>query len=189
MKRCINLAYEYLPTHLNQAIKAVLKRIKKKVKVPNLLKAFAKYREQASRLNVSTILGFPDEKFTEVFSTYWMFMQLAWVGVEAIVISGYRPVPGTEISDKLVADGHLKYNDDVFIDLLRSTSIIGGRSYNPNWNDRTLAALRIIGYLLFFGTAYVRRPWRLVRIFWNVSHNIQSTNWRKPLFSCWQIAK
>lgn len=154
---------------------SVLKRIKKRVKLPRMTESIRSARRAGMKVECFMIIGFPDETLAEILQTYRFILQLAWIGVEAISYSGYRPVPGTEISDELRASGALTYDDGVYLSLMKSTSMFGSISWNPRFSHRRLELLRASGLALFFLAAFALRPWRLVRLARNVIARRQTT--------------
>ena len=160
---------------------AQLRRIKKKVKIDRLLSSIRDVRRAGLDVECFMILGFPDEKPVDILWSYWLIVQFAFVGVESVALSGYRPVPGTESSARLVAEGKIVWNDDLYMDLTESTSLFGGRSYNPVLGDFQVALIRAVAYTLFFGLAFLVRPWRPLRIIVNLVRGVQSSKLEKAL--------
>jgi radical SAM superfamily enzyme YgiQ (UPF0313 family) len=154
---------------------SVLKRIKKRLKLQRMKDSIKAARRAGLKVECFMIIGFPDESLVEILQTYWFMLQLAWLGVEDTGYSGYRPVPGTEISDDLRASGALIYNDGVYLSLMKSTSMFGSVSWNPRFSDRGLGLLRAAGLAIFYSAAFILRPWRLVRLVRNVIARRQTT--------------
>ena len=61
------------------------------------------------------------------------------------------PIPGTEIAEKLEQEGRLDYDDSAFLSMLLSNDIWRSKSWNPDFSDRTLAWLRFLSHVWFFG--------------------------------------
>ena len=159
----------------------ILKQIKKKVHLPRMYKSIRAARQAGMTVECFVILGFPGETMRDVLATYWFLMQTAWLGVESTPIAAYRPTPGSEMGDHMAAQGSLTWTDEVFVDLVESAAIWGGRSYNWRWSDRTLATIRLLGYMVFFATAFAVRPWRPFRILNNMRRGIQTSKLEKSL--------
>ena len=152
-----------------------VKRIKKRVKLQRMKDSIKTTRRAGLKVECFLIIGFPDESLVEILQTYRFILQLAWLGVEDIGYSGYRPVPGSEISDDLHASGALTYDDGVYLSLMKSTSIFGCVSWNPRFSDRQLGLLRAAGLAIFYSAAFILRPWRLARLVRNVIARRQTT--------------
>ncbi len=158
---------------------AVLKRIKKKVNTARMIESIRGARRAGVKVECFMIIGFPDETLSEMGKTFWFVTQLAWVGVEAVGVGTYMPIPGTEISEKLEREGRLEYDDSIFLSMLLSNDIWHSRSWNPRFSDGTLAVLRFMAHAWFFGLSFVIRPWRLARTLRNLFTGTQQTKFDK----------
>jgi len=154
---------------------AVLKRIKKKVNLDRMKQSIRGARRAGARVECFLIIGFPDETLREILQTYLFILQLVWIGVDSIGYSGYRPVPGTEISDRLVAEDGLHYGDDVYLSLMKSTSFFQSVSWSRRFSNLQLSLLRVFGLALFYGGRFLSRPWVLPILVRNVLARRQST--------------
>jgi len=154
---------------------AVLKRIKKKVNLDRMKQSIRDARRAGARVECFLMIGFPDETLREILQTYRFILQLVWIGVHSIGYSGYRPVPGTEISDRLVAEGRLHYGDDVYLSLMKSTSFFQSVSWSRRFSNLQLSLLRVFGLALFYGGRFLSRPWVLPILVHNVLVRRQST--------------
>lgn len=160
---------------------SMLKRIKKKVHIPALLASARASLAAGLRVESFMIIGYPDETFREYLGTVRLIAKLAWIGLDSVTITAYRPIPGTEISNSLVASGRLVFNDEVMVGLLTSSALRQAISFHNTWSDVTVKWLKIACYATFFGVSWLRRPWRALRILWNVAHSIQTTKLEKAL--------
>ena len=154
---------------------ALLARIKKKVRLDRMKTSIRGARRAGAKVECFLMIGFPDESLKEILQTYRFILSLARIGVESISYSGYRPVPGTEISDGLLEQGRLAYDDDVYFSLMKSTALFGGVSWSSRYSDFQLSLLRSIGLGLFYGTMFLLRPWRILRLARHVVSRKQST--------------
>ena len=172
---------------------AVLKRIKKKVSIPRMIESIRSARRAGMKVECFMIIGFPDETLGEMWKTFGFITRLAWIGVEAVGVGTYMPIPGTEIAEKLRQEGRLDYDDSVFLSMLLSNDIWRSKSWNPEFSDRTLAWLRFLSHVWFFGLAFAIRPWRLVRTLWNLVTGTQQTKFdkvvREVFLDRWLLAK
>lgn len=140
---------------------AVLKRIKKRVKLDRMCASIEAATEVGIEVKVNVILGFPGETLAEVRETIAFVRRLARIGVEAVSIFPFSPYPGSELFDELVRAGRLRVDDGywaglVFTDLGQMTS------YDEHFSTRRLQALIFAAYGAFYGTQLTVNPRRLL---------------------------
>jgi hypothetical protein len=77
--------------------------------------------------------------------------------------------------------------------MLLSNDLWHSKSWNPEFSDRTLAWLRFLAHVWFFGLAFAIRPWRLARTLWNLVTGTQQTKFdkvvREVFLQRWLLAK
>lgn len=160
---------------------AQLRRIKKKVKIDRMLESIRDVRRAGVSVECFMILGFPDEEIIDVLKTYVLIFRFAIIGVESVILSGYRPAPGTESTELLVRTGTIEWNDDLCMDVIESNSLIGGRSFSPIFSNGQIWLLRFFGYGLFFFVSFLCRPWRPFKIAYNLLREKQTSKLEKSL--------
>src|SRR5947208_14682928 len=74
-----------------------LKRIKKKVNLPRMTESILEARRQGLILRTNLIIGFPDEKRRDVYTTLRYGLKLAFHGVDDVSANVFSPYPGSEI--------------------------------------------------------------------------------------------
>jgi anaerobic magnesium-protoporphyrin IX monomethyl ester cyclase len=160
---------------------ALLKRVKKRISIDKLFGSIRDVRRAGLRVECFTIMGFSDERMSEMLATVWFVMRLALHGVESVAITTWRPIPGCEMTNELVEQGKLEYNDKMFCSLVSSTSLLSGVAYNQNYPSYQICLMRVLGYAAFFSTLFITRPMRLVRILKNVATQNQTSKLEKAL--------
>jgi len=147
----------------------VLKRIKKKVKLPRLIESLQAAVKRGLNVKMNMIFGFPEDSPREMWQSYLFGMKCAWLGVEDSTFVPFVPYPGSELYGQLVADGTLEpMSDDYFNSLIPHSDLEHARSFNPHLSDRQLVWARYLYFALFYGTMFIRWPNRPVRIIYNL---------------------
>jgi hypothetical protein len=74
--------------------------------------------------------------------------------------------------------------DDAYYDSLRSYADSARTiSYSENFSDRRLKVLRFIGAAIFYGAQWLRRPWRLLRLLYNLSRGREESRGEMALLN------
>jgi radical SAM superfamily enzyme YgiQ (UPF0313 family) len=161
---CRNLSYSPESGSL-----AVLKRIKKRIKIDAVVDSIASCHRASMNVKCNVILGFPGETVGNVFETYRFILRMALAGAYDISLWSFSPYPGSELFDEIARRRGLVL-DDAYYDSLRSYADPARTiSYSENFSDRTLKVLRFLGTAIFYGAQWLRRPWRVVRLLYNLS--------------------
>lgn len=141
----------------------MLNVIKKKAKLPRMLESLRAAERQGLRTRVSMIIGHPEERRRDTWQSLKFLMKTAWVGCHDASVMVFSPYPGSEDFRRLVKSGQLQITEDYYYVALSR----GGRSsstYNPQMGKRELFCIQLVMLLAFYATAYLLRPWRLLRI-------------------------
>ena len=97
---------------------AELKRIKKRISLPRMLDSM----RQAVKLGLVTrchlICGMPDQTKQDVLVTLGFVTRLAWVGVHDVGCYAFSPYPGSELYQRLVAEGRIDTEADDYEQML-----------------------------------------------------------------------
>ena len=148
---------------------AVLKRIKKKVKLPRLEDSMRAAIRRGLSVKMNMIFAFPEDTPRDIWENFKFGIRCAWLGVHDSSFSLFVPYPGSELYQKLVDEKRLEpMSDDYFNSLIPFADLEHARSFNPNISDRQLIWIRFIYFVVFYGTMYLRRPQRLVRLIMNL---------------------
>ncbi len=141
---------------------AVLKAIKKKVKLSRLFESAEQTMTAGINVGCFFILGFPEDTWGSVLNTYLTIARCAWKGFSSVNVNAYSPQPNTESFRALRARGTIAaFDDDYYLSLFTFQGLTPKTSYNPRFGPRTLTALVIGAFVFFYTVSFVRRPGRL----------------------------
>jgi radical SAM superfamily enzyme YgiQ (UPF0313 family) len=160
----------------------VLKRIKKVVKLDRLEASVR--GAVANRLNVklNIIMGFPNESRDELRQTIKFLFRMGIAGVHDMSISIFSPYPGSELYHDLRKSGKIAdLSDEYFLGLGAYKDFSQPVSFTDGLSPKQLNTYRILGFLVFYGTQYALRPWRLLRILQNLIQHRQESRLDKSL--------
>ena len=137
--------------------------IKKRVKLPKMLASLKAAEHEGLRTRVSIIIGHPDERRSDVWKSVKLLARMALIGCYDASVMIFAPYPGSADFRNLVDAGKLTVTEDyLYVALSR-----GGRSsstYNAQMGKRELFANQLAMLLLFYGIAYLSRPWRFLTL-------------------------
>ena len=153
-----------------------LKRIKKKIDPGRMIASMRASVKNGINIKANMIIGFPGEKLKNVLESYGFAVRMAWAGVDDMSMWVFSAYPGSEIFNDLVKAGKIRdFSDDYFTSLLSYSDLKNVVSWNEHFSGRQLKYLRFFGILLFYGAAYLFRPWRLAKSARNIlRHRPQS---------------
>jgi radical SAM superfamily enzyme YgiQ (UPF0313 family) len=140
-----------------------LVRIKKKIKLERMVRSIEAAKRTGIVVKANLMIGFPEETRGELWETVRFGMKLAWIGVEDLPLFPFIPYPGTELYDRLRAQGILPELSNEYFARLGYGDLDSAPSLSLHVSSRQLAAVRVIGMTTFLVLGYVRRPWRLAR--------------------------
>lgn len=154
----------------------MLKIIKKKVSLPNMLKSIAQSNKENINIKINMILGFPDEKHKHIWQTIFFLVKASWHGVHDMFPSTFSPYPGSELFSRLVKEGKINIkNDEYFYKIACKDTFTEREFYNENMSKYALRAYTFIYLLAFYGSNYLFRPGRLIRTIRNlITKNYES---------------
>jgi anaerobic magnesium-protoporphyrin IX monomethyl ester cyclase len=138
-----------------------LKLIKKRVSLDRLYESAQTAMQAGVSVGCFFILGFPHEAFRDVALTYRAIARCALRGFATVNINAFSPQPNTALYRELLAAGGITLDDAYFYSLFTYQDLFRRKkSWNPRIGDRTLTVLIWLGYALFFGLSFARRPSR-----------------------------
>lgn len=147
----------------------ILKAIKKKVSLPNMLLSMGHSAKERMNIKLNIILAFPDEQHRHVWMTMLFLAKASWHGAHDMSPGFFSPYPGSELFDRLVRDGKVDpYSDAYFKEIVSVDSVSDARMYNYHIGTAALRAYQVLYFVVFYGSNYLFRPWRLVRTLRNV---------------------
>lgn len=147
----------------------ILKSIKKKVVLDNMIKSIKYSYEENMSIKINIIVGFPEEKHTDIWKTILFLIKASWNGVHDIAPGLFSAYPGTELYNKLSKEGEININsDEYFLDTLYAESFLNNRIYNKNMHRYFIRTYLILYIVFFYSTNYLFRPWRLYNMIKNI---------------------
>jgi radical SAM superfamily enzyme YgiQ (UPF0313 family) len=160
---------EYLGFAPESGSEQVLHDIKKKIKLPKMIKLYKQMRSHKVGTRANLIIGFPDETRLQVLQTIWLQIKLAFLGVLDAPLFIFTPYPGSGFFDLLLERNiipHMEKSeqevlDSYFYGLGQDFGTIGGKGYNKNMNIKELRIYQTLGMALFYGLQYLLHPTRL----------------------------
>ena len=160
---CRNLSYSP-----ESGSPAVLARIKKRINIDSVVESIAACRRMAMNVKCNIILGFPGETLRHVLQTYMFIGRMAAAGAYDISVWGFSPYPGSELFDEIARRKNLVLNDTYYDSLRSYADPKRTISYSENFSDRGLKILRFVGTAIFYVVQWSLRPWRPLRILFNL---------------------
>jgi radical SAM superfamily enzyme YgiQ (UPF0313 family) len=142
-----------------------LKAIKKMLKLERIIDSIRTAKRIGHTAKVNLVIGFPDERHGDILKTLWLSFKLALYGADDCNISIFSPYPGSELYERLRGEGKIpEPDDDYIISLLVYFDLTKTASYCEGVSGRSLAFYRLVVYLVFYSTAYLVYPKRLLRV-------------------------
>ncbi|MEX2273408.1 MAG: radical SAM protein [Vicinamibacterales bacterium] len=161
---------------------AVLKRIKKVVKLDRLEHSVRGAVRNGLNVKLNIIMGFPGETRSELGETVRFLARMGRSGVQDMSISLFSPYPGSQLYKELRASGRIpELSDDYFLSLGAYKDFSQSVSYTEGLSPKVLNRYRIMGFLTFYGTQYAMRPWRAVKLVSNLIQHKQESRLDKSL--------
>ena len=148
---------------------SMLKLIKKKVKIPNMLQSIQAANREKLYTNINMIKGLPGETHADIWQTIWFLIQCSRMGGMDIRQSTFQPYPGSALFDQLVKDGKIDLsNDDFFLEMVFVTSNGTTKSYNDNVKAGWYNFYDLLSSAAFYGGSYFFHPSRFFRSIRNI---------------------
>lgn len=161
---------------------AVLKRIKKVVKLDRLEASVTGAVKNGLNVKLNIIMGFPGETRDELRQTVKFLARMGMAGVQDMSISLFSPYPGSQLYRELRASGAIpELSDEYFLSLGAYKDFTQSVSYTEGVTPAVLNRYRILGFLTFYGTQYSLRPWRVAKLLVNLARHKQESRLDKSL--------
>ena len=163
---------------------AELKRIKKRISLPRMLSSM----RQAVKLGLGTrchlICGMPDQTKRDVLITLGFVTRLAWVGVHDLGCYAFAPYPGSELYQRLVAEGRIDTEADDYDQMLAqqvTSNYKLRRSWTPHLPAWSIGWICMGMMSYFYALQFLLRPQRLVGVVQSVVRNRPDTYLQRVL--------
>lgn len=153
----------------------MLKAIKKKVNIDNILKSINSSHKAGLNVKLNIILGYPDEKVSDIFKTIWMLIRTSYAGATDASPTIFSPYPGSELFRELLENKELELNDAYFERIVNSNSLHNFINYNRNHTKATMLFMLFLSYLAFYTSNYLFRPQRFFRLIKNLINKSYET--------------
>lgn len=140
-----------------------LERIKKKIKPERMVQSIRAAKRTDIVIKANLMIGFPDETRHDLWQTVRFGMKLASLGVEDLPLFPFIPYPGTELYDRLRAQGVLPPLSNDYFARLGYGDLDSAPSLSQHVSSRQLAWVRFVGMSVFLLIGYLRYPRRILR--------------------------
>jgi radical SAM superfamily enzyme YgiQ (UPF0313 family) len=155
--------------------KKMLAAIKKKITIPKILNSIDQSYKAGLDIKLNMMIGYPDERISDIFKTYLFLIKASYYGATDATPTMFNPYPGTCLFDELLKRNEINLSDDFFKKIVFSQSLHHLNNYNRYYSKPLMIFLLFLGYLFFYGSNYIFRPLRMLRLFINVAtHNYQT---------------
>lgn len=161
----------------------VLKIIKKRVNLPNMLSSMRDCVKEGLNVKANIICGFPGESIRHLFESFLFIVKAAYVGINDLSINQFSPYPGSELFDSLVKEKRINLDEDYFKHIASYASMTKAHSFSESLSDKDILFFKYIGTLAFYMASFIRRPWRLVSTILNILKGKETTRLEKTIFS------
>ncbi len=147
----------------------ILKVIKKKVKLPNMLQSFYYTQKEGMSIKLNMLIGLPEEKHKHIWETLWFLIKASKAGVHDIFPTVVVPYTGCELYARLEREGKINPDSDEYYEkIIRSDSFLDVYFYNENIHPWILRFYRLLYLFVFYFTNYLFRPKRIFQTFLNL---------------------
>jgi radical SAM superfamily enzyme YgiQ (UPF0313 family) len=148
----------------------ILDAIKKRVVISRMERSMADAVRAGVNVKVNIILGFPGEERSDIADTLRFILRMARLGIHDVSVWTFSPYPGSELFDRLRAEGRIPaLDDDYFAGLLSYSDVGQAVSWTQHVPSLELRAYRTGGMALFYGTSWLLHPDRPMRSLRNVA--------------------
>lgn len=149
---------------------AVLKSVKKGIDPGRMIASMKAAVAQGINIKANLIIGFPKETLADIFQTYRLILRMAAAGVHDISLWTFTAYPGTEIFMDLVCGRRIEtFDEEYFLSLLSYSDLRRVVSWSEHFPAWQLKCLRLLGFIIFYGTSYLLRPVRLLKTVFNIA--------------------
>jgi len=93
---------------------AILERIKKRISKPKMLESMRGAVRNGINVKANFILGFPGERWRDVWCTYRFIVSMSFAGIQDISVFPFSPYPGSALFEFVKTRGDIVLNDSYF---------------------------------------------------------------------------
>jgi len=159
-----------------------LTRIKKKIKIKSMLSSIKGCHKAGLSIKANIIVGFPDETIKDLLINYIFILRMALVGMHDVTVQPYSAYPGTELFDELRNKGKIKeLDEEYFHELAAYSDLTKSISWSDYLTKREILLFRSLSMVSFYILSFSIRPWRLIKLIYNLSNKTQETRLDRAL--------
>jgi len=159
-----------------------LKRIKKHIKIDNVLESMRGCRLEGLNVKANIIVGFPGDTWKDLWTTFLFILRMALVGLQDVTIQPFSAYPGSELFRDLRKQNRITdLTDDYYFSLADYSDLTKAVSWSEHLSARALVWFRTIGMLSFYAVSYAVRPWRLFIVLSNLLRGKQESRMERAL--------
>lgn len=148
--------------------KRILKLIKKKVNLNNMLKSISYSHNAGISVKLNMIMGFPDERMADIIDTWKFLIKCSYYGVEDTAPGFFSPYPGSELYNQLLNEGTIQLNDEYFISVVKTESATSFKSYNNHISHKSLVIIGVLNFIIFYISNFLFRPKRFFKLIYAI---------------------
>ena len=152
----------------------ILTTIKKKVKISSLIESLKSSLKANLKTHANIIIGFPEERFTDLVQTYKLIIKMAIAGLHGISVMMFSPYPGSAYYKELKDKKRIKV-DSTYIYSSLDRSGASARGYSNRFSTKFIVATQWFFLLSFFSLSYIIRPHRFLTNIKNFIRKNQET--------------
>jgi anaerobic magnesium-protoporphyrin IX monomethyl ester cyclase len=167
-----------------------LVRIKKKVSLPRMLASMRGAVKLGLVTRCHLIYGMPGQTKRDALQTFLFATRLAWTGVHDLACYAFSPYPGSELYDRLVAEGRIVPDDENYDRVLAQnifTNYKLRRSWTPHLPAWSLRWLCVGTMAYFYVLQFALRPFRIVALLRSMAQKRPQTYFQRMLIKKWVI--
>lgn len=132
--------------------------IKKNLKLEKVSQGVDILSKNKLKIAVYFMLGLPGEKKKEVFQSIALAGKLARKGSHEVVFSIFSPLPGSELTEQLIADGRIGVSEQFFDNITPHGDMLNAQSHSEYITSKQVIILKYTGYLWFYLNRLVFHP-------------------------------
>ncbi len=156
-------------------------KIKKYVKFSKLYESMKICSQLGIPSRANIIIGFPDQKKSDLWNTFKAAIKIALAGVDDVLILIFNPYAGSEFFEELKSNESHDFDVNELY-MHSSTSVLDSFSYSKNISGAFLRNFRIATMSICFLVSFLRKPSRLYNIFKRVKEKRPVTVLENLLF-------
>ena len=142
--------------------------IKKNLKLPKVSEGVKILAQNQLKIAVYFMLGLPGERKKEVFKSIILAGKLARKGSHEAVFSIFSPLPGSELTEQLVADKRISVSEQFFDNITPHGDMLNSQSHSEYMTNTQVVLLKYTGYAWFYLNRLIFHPFGVIQSIINV---------------------